>query len=259
MEDLPIDLKICVLGAADDFPTLYNLIRTSTSMNSAFNVSRCSTLTQILKRQVDPLLLPDVLAVLRSKELHTHDYDTVVEFLDTEWCGGEPLSYPTPDSPDFARILRFQRIIETLTQDFCDMAEKPRPSLYFRGLPLSEEERMRISRAFYRLELFSNLFRPYEDEELQFSVEDIRTEFLDRIPPWEVEELASIHEYLALKISREFPACLLREIEGVEVNFKGDLAGIDNPKLLDLGRRNTGKLNTNAHGVLLNRLTNFQS
>jgi hypothetical protein len=60
---------------------------------------------------------------------------------------------------------------------------------------------MRIHRAFYRLELFCNLFQ-VNSTNVEWG--DLRIQFLSFQPLWEVEELTCVYEYLEQKLRSTF-------------------------------------------------------
>ncbi|MCJ1402995.1 hypothetical protein MMC11_006217 [Xylographa trunciseda] len=79
--------------------------------------------------------------------------------------------------------------------------------------PFSSTERRRIERAFYRFELYCNLFRERKYGDDRFSPEEQRDIFFASYTPWENEQLACIHDYLFDRLSiRAFRVMTLTEI-----------------------------------------------
>lgn len=60
----------------------------------------------------------------------------------------------------------------------------------------------RIERAFYRYELFRNIFSKDEEKPSNYAnAQEHRELFLDRFQPWENEQLAPVYEYIFDKLS----------------------------------------------------------
>ncbi|EGX93263.1 hypothetical protein CCM_04636 [Cordyceps militaris CM01] len=64
---------------------------------------------------------------------------------------------------------------------------------------ISETEQVRLYRAFLRFEIYARLFRPaHRDGEVQdYQGETQFRKFLSHFAPWEVEEITTVHQYLA--------------------------------------------------------------
>jgi hypothetical protein len=120
--------------------------------------------------------------------------------------------YPLPETNLFNRVTRLHFAVEWLTNDLCEEFTRSQKSLNFTALPLLPEEKVRIYRAFYRLQLLCDNFRM---ENIMMDWADIRKEFLDLQSLWEVEEVVSVYEYLVQKLASTFEVCWdLRFING---------------------------------------------
>jgi hypothetical protein len=71
------------------------------------------------------------------------------------------------------------------------------------NLRLSPNEYFRVGRAFYRLEILCNLCS-YDSDAVEIGFENRL--FLNRHPPWENEQICSIHGFLGRKlVDCEYP------------------------------------------------------
>ncbi|MCJ1244087.1 hypothetical protein MMC30_001285 [Trapelia coarctata] len=204
MEQLPAELRIEVLRSIDDFSTLYSFIRVSKSLYSVFSAAKSSILSSVLERSIPIDILTDALAVHSSSLLPVHDDKLTKDFVASRWLGNSSPTYPPSQSAGFGCLAHFQHIIDWFTNDICKTFARNEPSLGVGSFPVSFEERVRISRAFYRIEIYCNLFkdtRVADDMTVYYTTDDQFELFLSHIPPWEVEEVACVHEYLHNKLS----------------------------------------------------------
>ena len=78
------------------------------------------------------------------------------------------------------------------------------------GIPLSKNEENRLQRAFYRLDAYCYLFHSSEKfnhrEHKQIPSKQQEEKFLSYMPPWEVEELASVWHYFRSQLEQLFNA-----------------------------------------------------
>ena len=75
--------------------------------------------------------------------------------------------------------------------------------------PPSASEIRRMERTFFRFELYCNLFRNYRvDRRKRFTAEEQMEVFLNQFPPWEVEQLACVRDYLLRYIADGMPSFL---------------------------------------------------
>lgn len=66
-------------------------------------------------------------------------------------------------------------------------------------IALTQTERTRIERALYRFEIYCDLFRG-DDAGLRPALEERRAFMFEKFLPWEIEQLASVIEYLLRQI-----------------------------------------------------------
>ena len=203
MEQLPLDLKISLMLALDEFGSLWSLIRTCRSMNDAFHVSRKSILSSSMRKALDPDLLCDALALHHASSLSSRDFFKIKDFL-CRWT--PPCAYPPPNTPLFNSLARKQILIEWFQRELLAVQRTHfrwnRPAWARHIWP---NELIRMHRAYYHFDLYATLFAdhvyPDVDYEDQVDMDETREVFLDRLPPWEIEELASIHAYLHQRLA----------------------------------------------------------
>ena len=226
MEQHPAELKIKILCSINDFHTLYSFICASKSFYSVFRAAQSSILVSVYKRSIPLVILRDALAVQSSSSYSRHYNDQLYLMVHRL---KEPLpNYPSLESVSFKCLTHFARIVEWFTDDMCKTITQTKPSLSLASLPLSFEERIRISRAFYRFEIYCKLCRDSTKPDatpMDIIIFDQLLLFLRHIPPWEGEELACVHNYLRNKLSVLDEACLEY---GKDVNanwgFGGDIS-----------------------------------
>ena len=117
MERLPLELSVLILLSIDDFSTLFNFIRTFSSIYNAFRSAKPLVLSSALKRCLDIKPLHKALAVQSSALLPRHDYAKVVEFVNSQWLNEALCFYPLPTSIRFNDLARIQTVVEWFTDD----------------------------------------------------------------------------------------------------------------------------------------------
>jgi hypothetical protein len=203
MESLPTELKALLLHSVNDFVGLSSLIRTSRSMYKTFKGSKSSILASTLRLSLPTELLREVLAVEFTSQFRSRDVDFTELPIDLwpEDSLCKHYSYPLPTTGAFDKLVRVHLAVEWLTNDLCQEFSKVDSSSDFTTLPLQQTEKVRIHRAFYRLQLLCNMFQM---NTVNMKWASVRHRFLDDFPLWEVEELACVYEYLQQKLESSF-------------------------------------------------------
>ncbi|KAI4147050.1 MAG: hypothetical protein LQ340_005706, partial [Diploschistes diacapsis] len=224
MEHLPLDLKIALMLSIDEFSSLRSLILTSHSMHDAFAASRTSILSSVLRKALGPSLLCSALALHHSTTLRSRDFFTIESFLST-WAPPHP--YPSPDTAVFNSLARRHALVEWFLYDMCFAMVKRFP--YHRPPEathhnLAPEEIARVHRAFYHFDLYAVLFadrvHPGVDYEDCLDMDETREVFLDRLPPWEIEELMCVHAHMHRRLG-ELAECVVPEVHAAELAEAG--------------------------------------
>lgn len=211
---LPPEIQQAIFSQVDNVRTFKAAAASCHSLRDLLLHSNL-VINQVLMRVIPPDLLPEAFAVYKSSRLPStnrgivqdflHDYFTSLSHISHFWTLNEAAS-----------LEQFHELVQLFTTDFVARAlsknpvtgspEKSEPAL------ITERELYRIQRAFYRFELYCNLFKrnekcrnPIRPPPLVIPFEDQSRLFFHRFAPWENEQLACIHDFLLRVIDeREF-------------------------------------------------------
>ncbi len=219
LEGLPIEIKSAVLLNIRDIVSLKNLIHASPKYHSAYQSGRLAILKRVLFSSIHPDVLYDAFSAINSIRTLTNDCEDrsarVKSFLSEYKDGRDTWTPPERlDLESACRLARLQNQVQHTTKSFCQVAFSCSPFIGNQEEhceQLSSHECGRFHRAFYRFEIFCNLFRdwksspddenvsdaPYEDGDISFEMDpmEISSRFLSLFSPWEVEELACVRDY----------------------------------------------------------------
>lgn len=203
---LPYELVASVLRKFDNVRFLPPSILTCRHFYSSFK-EHPDVKYEVLRRQVTSDLLPYAVAVMEASRLpHPLTGASIQGILDALY--NEPAKLVTQlrtvPLPVLLKMGQTHDVIQSLAADFATDAwtllSQTDPGVSG-NLVLSPKESFRFRRAFYRVELFFNLYRSrgvgLSDS---FSDSDYRR-FLSKHPPWENEQLGCVHDYLEKKFS----------------------------------------------------------
>jgi hypothetical protein len=108
---------------------------------------------------------------------------------------------------DLRHLVRMHDIIHELAMEFAGQAWS---TLCPDDVNLSSMEYFRFYRAFYRFELLCSLFLTFAPSYEDLANSRARAQFLSKHPPWENEQIACVHDFLAWKMSKgQWPPDLL--------------------------------------------------
>ncbi|EEP80499.1 predicted protein [Uncinocarpus reesii 1704] len=199
---LAVEIRQAILCEIPDIASLNNAVKADESLQSAFSNYESPILDKILNSTLSPELLPEVFAVLESSHLDPWSEERVNEILDRYVeRKPTPIRWTLADA-QIVGDLHYH--IQFFIDDFVSWAlsAHPLPNGEIHA-PLSSTERFRIEAAFYRFELFCNLFRERNDKNYEIRRE--RSEqFSEDFAFWEAEQLGCILDYLVDKISPAF-------------------------------------------------------
>ncbi|KAL3470773.1 hypothetical protein BJX99DRAFT_263958 [Aspergillus californicus] len=202
LEDLPLDIVIQILKNAADYSTLKAAVHAAPIIHNAFLVAPTSIVKAIFQRQDGGLVnMSDAMAAIRSEGLS--DRDELIALLDQR---RRDLYKTGPESPaEYIKLLRFHERAIWLLEDLKQNIRRPvliGKTEWMKKLPLklSIDEKRRIIRGIYRLQIQLNVFGPLCPYD---NVERARDRFRDRVfdakdetglffmtmPPWEQEEI----------------------------------------------------------------------
>ena len=219
LEGLPFEIQSAVLLNIRDIASLKNLIHASPTYHSAYRSGRLAILKRVLFNSIHPDVLYDAFSAIDSNRTLTSNFEDRVarvksflsEYKDSRarWTPPEHL-----DLKSACRLARLQNQVQHATKNFCQVAFSCYSLVGNREElceQLSSHECGRFHRAFYRFEIFCNLFRnwksspddedlsdaSYEDGDSSFEIDSMEksSRFLSLFSPWEVEELACVRDY----------------------------------------------------------------
>lgn len=212
LDALAPELLVLIQQALDSPRDLYALIAASPVCLHIFDSHRASILASVLINSVEPVALHHALAVSHAPTSLTDGTSMrprlpvpkvpppLQSFLDEYFCNS--LEIPT-DIPRLTSLCRLQRLVSRFSNDYflhttrllqIPPANETGPAY---SAPLSLTERARLERAFFRYELYSRLFPlgPGMSIKSVFSGGTQFGLFLERLEPWEVEEISCVHNY----------------------------------------------------------------
>ncbi|KAI9877686.1 MAG: hypothetical protein M1830_003128 [Pleopsidium flavum] len=229
LEGLQIELKSAILHFSADCDSLKALVHAIPSFYHVYTGVRQSVLSTVALREIHPDVIPDALAVHRFAKMDRQGPDQVKDFLAKYKTDRHPKHVTLLSIPLSIELLAFhKRYIEFFTEDFTfsillilPISRKSEMS----HAPPSSTEIRRIHRSFYRFELYCLLFKR---REIQHGVVHDRERlgsqaqsdmFLSLFPPWEVEEICCVHDYLYRRLSTPFDEVAQHDVEMGELGL----------------------------------------
>ncbi|MCJ1283012.1 hypothetical protein MMC26_002339 [Xylographa opegraphella] len=222
VKSFPLELTQLILCALPDAVTLRALVLSHSSFYRAFVAGRHLITLQVLLNQISPDLLPDALAVLKSSRLKPWSRESITEFL-TSYHGKRFSPSPAWTISDAVPVSMLHDDISFFMADFVSMALAVHPVTGVPDVfpsPLTSREEFRISQAFYRFELYCNLFRERGWKDDRFRPEEQQAIFFDQYSPWENEQLACVHDYLYRRMVAVYNEFAAHDIEWGEYQVK---------------------------------------
>lgn len=160
----------------------------------------------ILEQQVTPALVPYSVAVLESWHLRPRTGTLIRKLLEALYMEPSKLRsrLRTVSVPLLIKLETLHEAIHSMTTQFSNNAWAhillDQESRTPHNLSLSPTEYYRFCRAFYRFELYCNLFRSSMPSNIASFSEDDREWFFSQHAPWENEQLGSAHDFLELQL-----------------------------------------------------------
>ena len=194
IEKFPLELKQALLSALSDISSLRSAALSCSSLYHAFLSAEELITTQVVKNHIDADVLPEAVAAFNSSRSQSLDTQGVLDFINHHFC-----SRTSPDSWTLSEALRLGSLhstVERFASEFIsEMLNTSSKFAYIDappGWPVSRHELNRIQRAFYRFEVYCNLFRDPKVFD-SFEIGDL---FMFSFSHWENEQLACVHDYL---------------------------------------------------------------
>ncbi|MCJ1249618.1 hypothetical protein MMC30_006844 [Trapelia coarctata] len=209
---LPHEIRVAIFSFLPDVSSVKALALTCSLFLHTFGSAESVVLDSVLRAQIDPGLWSLVLTVLDSSSLEPWSREGVLR------CLTEPDNKRVPrqcTSWEALALSELQKHVQFFADDFASSAlatASPNQA--------SPMEMHRIQRAFYRFELYCNLFRSRKGfREERFSAQEQRDHFFAKFCPWEIEQLACIHDYLFERLCLPFNEVAEHDIEWGELSI----------------------------------------
>jgi hypothetical protein len=198
MERLPLILKQEVMCALHDAPSLRSTALCCSAFYNAFVSAEGLITANVIRNQIKGDLMPEAAAALESSRLEPWTRQRILGFMDQHFYSRRPPANRWT-APEAFAIGKLHSCVEKFTADFVaemlrktsalGCADDPPPSW-----PASRAETDRIQRAFYRFEVYCNLFR--DRKQTLFKHHERGDLFFSKFAPWENEQLACVHDFL---------------------------------------------------------------
>ena len=210
---LPFDLIHAVLCFVPDVPSLRAVISTCTTLHRAFQNAERLVTERVLSNQMGSGLLREAFVVLESSRLKdSWSRKAVEDFLQRQKLIITDQT-TLPRRPwTLSRGIYVDRLYQHVRYFAADFASSALRAMF----PLSRSanngstltpqpsasEIHRMERTFFLFELYCNLFRKYTTvSEKRFTPKEQMELFLEQFPPWEVEQLVCVRDYLLRSIA----------------------------------------------------------
>lgn len=210
LDRLAPELLCSILTSLNSPRDLYSLIKASPAALRAFLACRRIIFSCIIRNALSPDAIHHALALLRVPEVPV-DFTTespeaatfrqqVKEYL-SQYFQANSWDFPT-ELPSIIELIRLISRMSQFIDGYFDFAMTKmgasEDTSYTR--PLSPTETVRLQRAFLRFEIYCRI-NPISRRCGNMLRSDIQFYFfIKKIEPWEVEEIACIHEYFATVI-----------------------------------------------------------
>ncbi|KAJ5097279.1 hypothetical protein N7456_008000 [Penicillium angulare] len=210
LETLPTELLQEILFWVDDLESLESAALTGISLYLAFMGKETQYVGPALEKLIDPGLRHEVIFTHKSQDFsgkyRDASYQEANEFI-TEYfmCKGQPLRFNFTLS-EAKSVLETHQLVEYFTQFFSETVLVSLPSEEYDGVnirkpiaplarPLSNSERLRINRSFYRFQIYCGIFEEWGDLENYLGYQQVN-DYFKYFAPWENEQLSVIYDFL---------------------------------------------------------------
>ena len=207
MDRLPTELLLMVLSEIDDVASLQSAFLSSPWVRNPFSNPllnkklRDEVTFRVLNNEIGSDILPEALLTFLSKPLVRARGDVLSKFLNhAKRTRLAELSWSITDALE---ISRFHIIIDNFSRNYANKVLAGAPTSDYKVPRITQPtptETGRIQRAFYRFEIFCNLFPPLSNISYN-KMKDEWADFFNRFAPWENEQLACIHDFLVREIT----------------------------------------------------------
>lgn len=185
-ENLPSEMMLEILGSLTDIRSLIAITCSCTKIYKTSTEAQPTIVPRVLSRELGNEILPEAIAVLQSSK-STWTKSTAQKFL-SETLNERKIPNHNWSIADGVAVSRLYHQITQLATNFSSEASS------VVGTTVSKIELNRFQRAFYRFEMYYNIFGGPNNPLM--SVEEQRDAFFSNFSPWENEQLACVHDYL---------------------------------------------------------------
>lgn len=193
LEQLPTELIQHILTIAPDIQSLTAAVLGGPRIYHSFLDAQVRITKEVLTRQIPKELYHDALAAEASSRQGTWTRQQAEDFLGDYFARDRQPFHSTLQwsLSQAIPLARLHETIEYFTDSlvFTVFAQKPCAN------PVSRTERLRIGRNFYRFQVYCNLFQNMRMIPINAD-HDQRDSYFSQFAPWEIEQLACIHDYL---------------------------------------------------------------
>ncbi|KAF4450361.1 hypothetical protein F53441_6485 [Fusarium austroafricanum] len=207
LESLPFDIRHQILLSIGSIADLSSLVHASPTFHQHYHLHREFWLVNSLELELG-LGIVDACTVHLSNtsnfrqertETSVRHFVSIYQSRRTDRLGANSML----DKSQILFVVTFHTtIVKPLAAQFVSWAHGNHHNLSS-PTKLSGTENRRILRAFYRFQLFCNLFGYYsENRRSMFSDEERLEWFLDIYEPWEIEEILSVNTFVESKYQK---------------------------------------------------------
>ena len=234
LEGLPIELQWIILQNLPCLPSLNAIVHASPSYHKAYMARRQYILAEVVSQDIGRDMLFEASAVdkalrINSKDRLSLEVRAFVKDYNVTRQVPTPISLGRLSLPHLIAFSQLQYIVRFAVKDFCQATLSKHPlnrkeQEYI--APLSTNEARRISRAFYRFEIYCAIFsRPRKRK----APSGICYLFLHQFPPWEVEEIACVRDYIIDRYAHMFAKHEHELVQQSQQRAPEDSSGDDMP------------------------------
>ena len=202
LELLPPELIQHILGLPPVATSLLSSILTCSPLYKAFIKVEVPVTSKVVRNVINKEVLPEAVATWKSSRLAPWTKESLQNFADDQLRSRQaPQSLWTLS--EALPLADFHRYVEYFTLDFASqtlarLGDSSTSNTVLSNSP-SSSELHRIQRAFYRFEIYCNLFRSRKPR--PFDMDEQPSIFFSKFSPWENEQIGCVHDYLFYKVS----------------------------------------------------------
>jgi hypothetical protein len=205
LESLPAELKVIIFLALPDLISLKSIALTSRSLYNAVKSTERYFVRPFLSKELEFDVLPEAAAVIASSRIKSRTKPQMVtcaaNHLRCRSTWNKKFDFTLADALYMSKLHKkiqyfTKNFFLTAFQDLCWEETHNHEVPESHPAPLTRNETARIMRAFYRFEVYCNLFR-YEQKQQNYTAEEQQELFFSWFSPWENEQLACVETYFS--------------------------------------------------------------